>query len=496
MPMPHRTVSRRASLGRALVPGACLSLFAAGGAHAGGFELPDNGVRAVGRGGANAVGVSDLTAVHYNPALLARQATMFSALWNHNLVFHSESFQRAPLGDTWGPDLAGRTFEKAEDDESLFPLGGFLALGSDFGLSKRAGSEIGDFMFAASIYGPSAYGKQVWPAYGPQSWMLTGTDLLLVYYGLTAAWQSPSGDFGFGATLQWVDMPHMEYELAIDADPKTADPADCGTLTPVAGEGTCGNTPNHVLGKLNLKDRFAYTAQVGGFWRVHPNVELAVSGRVVPVKLESEGGVELDKPELSPEGVDVQLPLTLPMTARGGVRYFTETFDVELDAFWENWSVIDQYDVSMQGEINGVPVHDLSIAKEWQDTVSLRLGGEYRVLPEVLDVRAGTFVENGAAPDAYSHIDFPSFDRLGVGAGLTWHALDNLSVSAAYMHIFQESRDVTEADGKQFQQRPAHPCPDECTDPESGAHIPGVVANAGTFEASFDIVSLGVDFKL
>lgn len=462
-------------------------------ARAGGFELPDNGVRAVGRGGANAVGVSDLTAVHYNPAMLARQAKTFSLMYNHNLVFHEESFQRAPLGDSWGPDLGGRTFEKVEDDETLFPLGGFFAMGSDFGLSNP---ETGNLMFALSVFGPSAYGKQSWPAYGPQSWMLTETDLLLVYYSLSAAWQSPKGDFGFGATLQWVDMPNMEYELAIDADPKTAVPSDCGTLAPVANEGTCGNTPTHVLGRLTLEDRFAYTAIVGGFWRFHPNVEFAVSGRVIPVEIESKGGVKLDKPELSPEGVKVQLPLTLPMTARGGVRYFDESFDVELDVFWEGWSVIDRYDVAMQGEINAVPVHDLSIQKQWQDTVSIRAGGEYRVLPAVLDVRAGAFVENGAAPDAYSHIDFPSFDRLGLGAGLTWHALDTLDVSAGYMHVFQESRTISEADGKQFQQRPAHPCPEECTDPATGAPIPGVVANAGTFESSFDIVSLGVDFRL
>jgi hypothetical protein len=49
---------------------------------------------------------------------------------------------------------------------------------------------------------------------------------------------------------------------------------------------------------------------------------------------------------------------------------------------------------------------------------------------------------------------------------------------------------------EQFQQRPAHPCPDECTDPATGAPIPGVVANAGKFESSFDIVSLGVDLRL
>lgn len=462
---------------------------------AGGFEIPDNGVRAVGRGGANAVGASDLTAAHYNPALLARNPKTLSLMWDQNLVFHSSSFQRAALDESWGAGGAGRTFEKVEDEESLFPLGGFLSAGSDFGLSDP---EIGNLMFALSVYGPSGIGKQTWPAYGPQSWMLTETDQLLVYYSLSAAWQHRSGDFGFGVTLQWVDMPRMKYALAIDADVKQAQDEDdipdpeCGMISPVAGEGTCGLPPTHVVGELDLKDRFAYTAIVGGFWRFLPNFEVAVAGRVIPVNLEGEGGINLDKPELETKAVSVNLPLTLPMQARGGVRYFQERFDVELDVFWENWSAIDKYDVAMDGEINTVAVHDLSIEKQWQDTVSVRLGGEFKAIPDTLDARAGLFVENGAAPDAYSHLDFASFDRLGVGAGLTWQLpWTDLDLSVGYMHIFQEDRTVTEAKGKQYQQRPTHPCPEEC-----GGTFQGVVANAGRFESSYDILSLGIDYRL
>lgn len=454
-------------------------------ARAGGFELPDNGVRSIGRGGANAVGVEDLTAVHYNPALLARQHGKLSLMWDHNLVFHDESYRRAALGDGWGKD-AGTSFDTVKDGETLFPLGAFVSVGSDFGLSD--GHD--DVMFAASVYGPSAYGKQSWPGYGPQSWMLTETNLILLYYSLSAAWQR-EGKYGIGATVQWVDMPTMQYELAIDSDPTTPDPSKVGSLQPIPEKATGTTAPTHLLAKLDLKDHTAFTAIVGGFWRFHPNLEIAVAGRILPIKLEGKGGVKLDHPELSPEGVKVSLPFTLPMMARGGIRYFTDVFDVELDAFWEGWSALERYDVAMKGQINGVDVKDLAIEKQWQDTVSLRLGGAYKVLPGVLDLRAGSFVENGAAPDAYSHIDFPSFDRLGVGGGLTWHVDGTaLDLSLGYMHIFQEDRTVSELEGKQFQQRPLHPCPEEC------GGLSGVVANAGTFQTSFDILSLGIDYRL
>jgi long-subunit fatty acid transport protein len=278
-------------------------------------------------------------------------------------------------------------------------------------------------------------------------------------------------------------MPKLQYELILDSDAS-------GTLTPVPEDSNAGSTTTHLAGKLDLEDRTGFTALVGAFWRPIRNLEFGVGGRVLPIRLEAEGGVILDKPELSPEGLEVKLPLTMPLQARGGVRWVEERFDLELDVFWENWSVIERYEVSMSGKINGQEVEDLVIEKQWNDTVSVRLGGDYRVVPEVLDVRAGGFWENGAAPEAYSHIDFPSFDRVGLGAGLTYHLKDSgVAISAAYMHVFQEERSVSEAYGKTFQQRPLTPCPQECDG------LSGVVANAGKFTTSFDIVSLGLDFS-
>src|SRR5262245_39444478 len=53
-------------------------------AEAGGFEVPDQGARAVGRGGAYAVGAADLTALHYNPGKLASLGGT-RVMYSHNL---------------------------------------------------------------------------------------------------------------------------------------------------------------------------------------------------------------------------------------------------------------------------------------------------------------------------------------------------------------------------------------------------------------------------
>jgi hypothetical protein len=333
--------------------GACV-FGMAGVAHAGGFEIPDNGARALGRGGANTVAVKDLTALQYNPGAIARLKGS-RIMWHHNLVWHESSFQRAPLGEGWGPK-AGTTFEKADNSEGFFGLGGFVGLSLDLGdFSKKAQ----DFSIALGIYGPSAVGKSDYrktitdPAtgkkvkdnYGPQSFMLNNTDLILVYYSLAFAWEVPN-KFGIGLTLQAADLQRMKYGLVVDS-------------TAVTGLGSLTAIPNGASGQLqtelNLKDHFAPTAILGMWWRPIRNLELGFSTRFIPIHLEPEGGVKVDKPSLISDELHAKLELNLPPIVRAGLRYVhmdgeREVFDIEADVVWEGWSSIDEYRINMTGE--------------------------------------------------------------------------------------------------------------------------------------------------
>lgn len=459
-------------------------------ALAGGFEIPDTGARAVGRGGAQVVGAQDLTAIHYNPALLARQRGT-AVMYHHNLMFHDTTFQRAPLGEglpnpeaAWGAD-AGTTLPLAKNRQKVFPLGLFAAVASDFGLEN--------WRFAAAVYGPSAIGKHDYPDYGPQSFQITKMDILMAYYTLGAAWKFKDV-FGIGATVQYVDLIQLKYALVTDS---TA----AEDLNPIPAENS-----TQLVTELDLKDRTAATAQLGIWYRPHRRVELGISSRVVPVFLKAEGGVNTDKEEVLSDEMRVSMPMTLPAIVRGGIRYLHprrdqdgDRFDLELDVVWENWSVFDAYDLTLVGRINGQPIGvqqgmtddgqpigRLRIAKNWKDTVSVRLGSDVQALPPYLTVRAGGFFETAAAPNAYSHLDFPTFMRGGVGLGFSAGAR-GVYFTAGYMHVFQETRTVTELTGKVFQERPIAQCPDRCMG------YSGVPANAGRFESSFDLFSVGLD---
>ncbi|HVH99883.1 MAG TPA: outer membrane protein transport protein [Enhygromyxa sp.] len=445
-------------------------------AAAGGFEVPDQGARAVGRGGAYAVNAGDLTALHYNPGKLAALGGT-RLLYSHNLLFHRTSYQRSALSDAWGMD-AGTEFELAEGRDRLFPLGAFGVVGSDFGLKN--------WMFALGAYGPSAIGRHDYADYGPQSFMLTKMDVVVIYYSLAVAWQLPK-KFGVGVTLQYVDLPRMNYGLVVDSTPTPA-------LDPVPDDAS-----TQLITDLQLQDRVGFTALLGLWYRPHPRVELGAGGRLIPVKMSAEGGVATDKSTLLSDDVTAKLDFQLPVQLRGGIRYIHplrkgpdakgdegERFDVELDVFWENWSQIDAYRIDFEGAINGQPIADQVIPKKWRDTLSVRLGGDVNLLDGHLTLRTGGYFETGASHPDFAHLDFPSFNRGGVGGGITG-SIRGVALTVGYMHIFQQPQESTELSAKGFQVRPLAGCPDRCDG------LSGVPANAGVFRSNMDILALSLD---
>lgn len=459
----HRT-TRGALVGAALGLTALLPSVAS----AGGFEIPDLGARALGRGGANAVGAVDGTALHYNPGLLAKQrGTRFT--YNHSFIWHDTRFARADI--SFGDD-AGTSFGSVRDGEKVFPLGAFAVVSTDFGLDN--------WTFAAGAYGPHSVGKHNYPEYGPQSFMLTDMNVLLVYYSLAAAWKYRDV-FGVGLTAQYVDMMTLDYSLVADATTLTS-------LDPIPDAESSQLTTT-----LQLKDRTSATALLGLWYRPHQRVELGLAGRVVPVFLKPKGTMASDKATLNTDDITVTMPLTLPAILRGGARYIHEVegrnwFDLELNAQWENWSTIDAYDVTVDGQISGQDVADLRLGKNWKDTFSVRLGGDVHVIPNHLTLRAGGYFETGATPNDYSHLDFPSFNRGGIGGGLSAGGR-GIYGTIGFLHVFQESRDVTELNGQVFQQRPLRPCPDQC----GGAS--GVPSNAGRFTSRYEILNVGLEIR-
>ena len=457
---------------------------------ASGLEVPEQGTLSLARGGAFSARADNPTAGIHNPGALSKTKGL-KLLYNHNLVWSFASFTRSesqiPASAAVDDYLASTQWtEPSENKTPFFPLGALLAASHDFGSEN--------WTFGFQFYGPNNTGATEYDQNGGQRYMLTKLDSLVTFTGLSAAYGTDT--YGVGLTLQHAMMPKLDYTTVVDGSVNGA------ALSPYA-------SASDVVTTISISDMFAYSAILGAWWRPTPSFELALSGRILPVKFEAEGkvtienvscpegercGASFSEDQLAVPGSKASLSMALPQTARLGLRYRglkgdTEVYDIELDVVYEGWSSIDEYALDLEGQIQlygGTPVQDINIPKRWRDTLSVRLGGTYAAVVDTLDISLGGYYEQGATPHNYTHLDFLSVDRVGLGAGLTYKT-GGMELSLAYSHVFQETRTVTETYGKVMQQRPVAQCPDGC-----GGYS-GVPANAGTFESSVDMVSLGIE---
>lgn len=460
-------------------------------AHAGGFEIPDNGARALSRGAAFSVLADDLSAIALNPGATTRLPGTRLYL-SYDLIYAPLTFERS--NSVLAAD-GERPPPSSSNNSPIFPLGAMIAVSTDFGLE--------DWRFFAGVYGPNAAGAADYDQDGAARYQLTKLDLALLYVSAGAAW-GKADHFGVGVTLQWATVPQSKFELVIDGS------------TP--GSKLNAYTSNQdVLAKFDLSDIGHFTAIIGGWWRVIPELELGLSGRVVPIYMNMKGTLDLQPigdlfvnggQVLTQDGHDASITAVIPPSLRTGVRYRhldatkkREIFDIELNLVYEAWSMMEAYDVTIHSQVevkakNGALVQEkkavpaLTVDKQWKDTLSVRVGGTWNAVPDLMAVSLGAFWESGASADDYAYVDFSAYDRYGLGGGFRF-LFPGVDLTLSYLHIFQPDVIVDEATGKGAQQRPLGQCPTGCPDGASP-----VAANAGTFKSSFDQfgISVGLHF--
>jgi len=489
-------------------------------ALAGGFEYPANGTAALGRGGAFTARADDLTAMEYNPAgLLSIPGSMIYI--GDNISLHHSTFT------AYGPD--GAELPAVENEGGPFWTAPVIGASSDFGLKN--------WRFAVGAFGPSAYGKS---SFGRDALdrcfdmtgidnessakrdecfsdpglthrhMMVSTDFLLAYYTVSAAY-GQNDKWGVGVSLHWVDLIRSQYTLFVNA---------------ASPDLIFGADRLDIEATLDVADHVNFAATIGGWWKPIESLVVAFSARVPPVNFEATGSTQLqfqdslfaqvyakgadkdgllsfdDAGEPTVGAIPTTLKFSYPMTARLGIRYShmegegenkRELFDVEFDTVWEGWSVLDSFEVGLEGymQMHGsgvanadkLPFKPMSIAKEYEDTWSFRLGGQYSPM-DWLVLRGGGYYETGAVPNKYTHLDFASFDRVGASTGASFKVSD-LTLSLAYSHIFQQDRDISAEETGVYKQYPL--VDDQPETPENAA-------GAGKFETGYDIFSAAIAY--
>ena len=451
--------------------GALLGLLVASNAYAGGYEIPENTTRALGRAGANIASVDDASAIYLNPAGMA-SVDGVSISFSLNLPLVMQRMQRSPLHYAAQNTLNEYTIEYTEERNKLsFMPAPMLFVAYDFGLKNT--------VFGFGAYGPSASPSSRWPMLsednlapsptspvrtheGSTAYQMIRSNLLVVYPSFTVAHKFEDIGLSIGGALQ---IAYGYTDVAVGLEGIT------GIQT--LGDATV-RTPDNPSGVLFTEDPASFVearVRTGGFGitgnfglRYEPSESWAVGLSYRPAhKIRMKGTFEMiESPAL--QAFDLQLvsdearmTVQMPHVLRGGVAYRHvvdgfEVFDLELAATYEMWSIVNKMIAETPGPISSVAFANREIANVeipfyFKNTVSLRLGGDYnglldRSTGQGLVLRGGLFWESNGQPKEYSNIFFMPYQRVGLSAGLSYNFQRvSLDFGVLWLHAFERTVD-------------------------------------------------------
>jgi long-subunit fatty acid transport protein len=465
-------------------------------AFGGGFEIPDNGTEALGRGGAFTAKADDGTALQYNIAGFARQRGT-RLLVNTNLWVSDYSFARAGSypddpANTFTP--WGRTpYPKVSDEGGVFAEP-FVAASTDFGYFDR-------WTFAIGAFGPSSVGNRTYPAslgFAPNP----------ARYDVIE--NKPQVIFGTAAAavraLPWLDVGLALHYVHANLHVSQATFSDA--VAHGTGAGQCANVEFQPCDARATVDSTggALTASLGVMARPTPNLAFGVNVRG-PATLETTGDVTTDAPRITPNAGFQPSPVTfvvrLPTVARFGARYIFmdrdfELADVELDGTYEAWGSAqdDGLHVTIPAIAAANPPPGVNLTgidfvspHHYHDTYSVRLGGAYnvRLNENVLTFRAGAYHDASASDPQYTRLDFDTLAKTAgtLGIGFEVGAFD---FGVGYAEIFDAARTV---DGGAVQ--PVNGTQHGASVDSTGTPYPAV--NGGHYTGHSRLVSFGVTVR-
>jgi long-subunit fatty acid transport protein len=375
-------------------------------AYAGGFELPDNGAQALGRGAAFVAKADDSTAIYYNPAGLARQrGTRLYA--GGNLFLHSFQFQRAGSFPDDPEDAATPWGQKP------FPIvsnsGGpffapFLAASTDFASLDRLTVAIG-------VFGPPVVGNRTFPlgvrgAPAASRYDFIQSRSTLIFPTVAAAYRiTPWLDLGLSGhlVLGRFDQTTVSYADVGDAC-KNAEYQPCDSRATLAATAT------------------SFGATIGALLRPVPSVALGLTVRT-PISLEAQGTLTPESPRIADIQLapgNVTLSTKLPLMVRLGARYISmdrdfEVWDLEVDGTFEAWSSAQgdgpRIQIPSLGQFKNI---DTLVVHGYSNTFGVRAGGAYNfeAFDGIFTMRAGGYFDSAATGFAYTRLDFDTLAKI------------------------------------------------------------------------------------
>jgi long-chain fatty acid transport protein len=444
-----------------------------------GLDFSDRGVRPLGRGGAFVAGADDLGAIWYNPAGLADAGTslLLDASWMH---YTTDVTRRTQVTATDGtvsvvesPRVSGTT--------PFIPIptiAGSFAFGAEKQFTIAAGA-FSPYSPIASY--PMTVGDPAQPS--PVRYSLVSLDgsTLVVTGGWFAYRPVKQLSIGVGAEVL---LGGFQSTVVFSACP--ADRLVCAAEQP----------QYDALSEVKAGPIVAPSGNAGIIYAPDERVRIGLSGQL-PFVIDTPAKVTVKLPDTVEfdgayqQGNDARMHFTVPAVLRAGVevRPLPE-LRAELAYVREFWSSHTSIDVVPQNiqiyGIAGFPspfgVSSITLPRNFRDSNSIRLGGEYRLGQVTL--RAGLAYEQSAVPTPYLSALTVDLDKITTALGAGFAVGDHLRLDVLYAHVFGIDTTVP---------------PDQAAvprvNPVQGNATPTEAINGGSYSARADVLGIGMNYR-
>jgi len=452
--------------------------------RASGLYFTDRGVRPMGRAGAFVAGADDLGAIWYNPAGLADAGTsiLVDASWLEFTVDYTRALRvvNADGVVTYPSDPT------VHGSAPVLPLP-TVAWSYVLDRQKRftvAGGVLAPYIALASY--PQTIQYPYGPGPSPARYTLSSFDGSLVALpGLWIAYK-PIEQLRFGlgmmALIGW-----FQAGVTFSACPQ--DRLLCAPEQP----------EYDAAAQLRVGPIFAPSLDGGVTWVPSKYVRFGASGQL-PMVINSEATFQVRLPSAaefdraSMNGDKAHVRFVLPAILRAGVE--VRPIDgLRVEAAWvhEFWSEHDTISAVPEGitidGVTGLPpklaVPPISIPRDFQDSDSFRVGGEYHFVAGGygLDARAGVAYETSAVPPAYLSLSSLDFSKWILSMGGSLYVGKHWRFDAVLAHVFAQNVYVS---------------PDQAQIPRINP-LPGSApleaVNGGQYNATANIIGVGLNYR-
>lgn len=360
-------------------------------AHANAFYLAEHDAEAVGRGFANAASDDEPSSIVYNPGGVAvGRGTAVSV--GGSLVFANASFT---------PD-GGNKFSTTTSPQVL----------PNAFITSRVHE-----LVAVGIGFHAPFGSAIdWPEDAP-------TANVLEHISLRTYFISPV----VGINLDKY-VPGLSIGGGIDIVPSTVEITQAIYFGTDRGSAHLGGTATGIGGRAGIQYHPAALRQLelGVMWRSK-------------VTENYTGNADFNSaPEyrsvLPPDG-KISTSVTMPQSISGGVAYRPiKPLQVEADLSWVGWSSFNTLDITLP---NGA--HQVT-QEQYKDTLTVRIGAEYRLPEQHLALRLGYIYDPTPIKPEFLTVQLPDANRNDITAGATYHVTPDYAVALGLLVVLPTSR--------------------------------------------------------